>query len=358
MDWKKTFKSFSLNQVQGMYLLSALVFLVALVLAFWWGYQYYSQSLGSTALVEFGDDSEGPCEYRRVLDGVCVATEEETNPKIVTVMVENHPEARPQAGLSRARVVYEAPVEANYSRFMLVYLADQEVDKIGPVRSARPYYLDWLAEYADALYMHVGGSPAALELIGERGVNDLNEFYRGWFYWRASNRSAPHNVYTNSEYWEDALEYNEELYADDIYSGWRFGDFDPCEEDCVTEITASFLPPTYEATWTYSTSTNQYERSQTGYAHRDDDGEPIVADTVVVQRVDSEVLDEIGRIAIDTIGSGEAIVFRNGFAIEGEWRKPNESARTRFFADGEEVELQAGVIWVEVVNERGSVDYQ
>src|SRR5690606_23920743 len=132
--------------------------------------------------------------------------ERSRSPRTVGIMIENHYDARPLSGLADASVVYEAPVEGNYTRFLAVFPEDAEVQKIGPVRSARTYYLDWVSEYPDMLYMHVGGSPDALEKIKTHGIFDFNEFYRGWYYWRDSGRYAPHNVYTSSALFQKAMD--------------------------------------------------------------------------------------------------------------------------------------------------------
>ena len=121
---------------------------------------------------------------------------------------------------------------------MAIFLANQIVEKIGPVRSARAYYLDYLGEYGTPLYMHVGGSPEALELIKARGVNDLNEFYNGVYYWRAENRSAPHNVYTSSELWNKVIANQEKDNVEiDKWIGWKFNTSTPqTENNLVNKI--------------------------------------------------------------------------------------------------------------------------
>jgi hypothetical protein len=293
-----------------------------------------------------------------VIDGICVESVEATNSQIIAVMVENHFEAWPQSGIASARVVYEAPVEGNITRFLLLYTEDQEVPKVGPVRSARPYYLDWLAEYGTPLYMHVGGSPDALTRISEEGVHDLNEFSRGWYYWRDTNRYAPHNVYTSSELWSDALETYDKQYTKKIFDGWNFGVVPMCVEDCVTQIEIVYSGKTYTAGWQYNTTTKQYTRRQAGEAATDSTGTPILADTIMVQYVDTKVLDAVGRLQMNTIGSGDSIVFQKGHAIEGKWQKSARDSRTRFYdSGGTEVVLSPGKIWVQIIN-RDTVTFE
>lgn len=302
---------------------------------------------------------DGECEFSRAIDGVCVNNDEEARPRIVTVMIENHTDARPQSGLVDASVVYEAPVESNYSRFLAIYPKTAEVEKLGPVRSARPYFLDWVSEYGDAMYMHVGGSNEALEKIGQYQMFDMNEFFRGWYFWRSKDRYAPHNTYTSSDMWNKAFEEYPREEIMPAVDAWKFEKSEPCLENCITQITATFFAPTYEAVWKYSTSTEKYDRYQMGRPHVDQDGRTITADTIIVQRVKTQVLDSVGRIAMDTVGSGEAIVFRDGKKITGTWKKESRTARTSWFdAEGNDIPLKAGTIWVEVVNDRGSVSFK
>lgn len=298
------------------------------------------------------------CRYRSTLNGACVADATLVDQPVVTVMIENHVAARPQAGLAAAEIVYEAPVEANYTRFMALYPLSAKVVKAGPVRSARPYFLDWAAEWPRPLYAHVGGSPDALDLIVARNVFDLNEMTRGWYFWRSSDRSAPHNTYISSELWQKAwADYKGG--TDPARAKWAFAtDTEWCKTNCVSTITASFLPPSYAAEWRYNTSTGRYGRWQIEGKHADQDGTQIEADTIVVQRVHETVLDTVGRLDVDTIGQGEALVFSRGAVQIGRWRKTSLNSPTEWVSgDGSPMKLAPGKIWIEVVPQTGDVEY-
>lgn len=340
-----------------MYILAGVAFLLSIGILV---YTVLPHSFGPSPIVSLpgGGEQAGLCEYRRILDGVCVPSPDQMNPRLIAVMVENHFDSWPQSGVADAGIVYEAPVEGNISRFMLLYTADQDVSKVGPVRSARAYYLDWLREYGTPLYIHVGGSPDALARIAREDINDLNEFSRGWYYWRDNARYAPHNVYTSSELWQDALAVYSDNYTTSSYTGWQFGDVEPCTEQCTTELEIVYSGNTYTAGWTYNTTTERYARSQAGSADLDADATQVVADTVIVQYIDTTVLDGVGRLGMETIGSGRSIVFQKGHAIVGEWRKESLTDRTKFFDEGGvEVMFNPGKIWVQVIN-RDAVMYQ
>src|SRR3989344_7322518 len=116
------------------------------------------------------------------------------------IMVENQIDARPPSGLAQAKIVYEILTEATITRFLAIYDLSENLQKIGPVRSARPYFIDLALEYG-ALYAHSGGSPAALErLKDDDSISNLDEFfgYNSGYFWRDNQRSAPHNLYTSS----------------------------------------------------------------------------------------------------------------------------------------------------------------
>ena len=341
-----------------LYILSGVVFFVAALLAAWFGYQYVkarpqAREVASLAVATVGEDKE--CAFRRLLDGVCVESEEQTHGPVVGLMIENHFEARPMSGIADASVVYEAPVEGNIPRFLALYSLDSEVKKVGPVRSARPYYVDWLSEYGTAMYMHVGGSPEALNDIASYGLFDMNEFSRGWYFWRSDDRYAPHNTYTSNELWSKAWEQYAPDNASTTFATWKFEEQEPCDfsvtsSACIKEVALTFSRGTYEPVWKYNTSTEQYERYEYGEKYVDQSGTAVVADTVVVQWVEAEVLDAIGRQRISTISSGKAAVFRGGSVFEGEWKKESRGGRTRWFdSDGNEIPLRPGKIWIEVM---------
>lgn len=346
-------KKGGLDEVAYVYFLAIVGFLIGFVLLVWIGLGYIAQNYGGKD--NFVDDfieepvveKDVECQKRRVLDGICIEENEESMVQVVGVMIDNHPDARPQSGISKASVVYEASVEGGYTRYFALFPASSDVAKVGPVRSARPYFLDWSAEYGNMLYMHVGGSPDALDLIKSRDVFDLNEFFGSWYFWRASSRLAPHNTYTSAELWNNYLE-DKEVSIVDEYKGWKFSKVEECEENCVEKINIPFLYPSFVVEWKYEEE--QFVRYIAGIKQRDLEGGLIVADTVIVQKAVNEVIDAVGRRKIYTISEGEAMVFQKGNMIKGTWQKESLIDKTIFFDEsGKEIGLNAGKIWVEVV---------
>jgi len=347
------------KDVMFLYIASGVVLAGALVLLGWFLFKPTSSLREIDVQKNNADAQENEaCEIRRYYNGVC----EDSNTyekRLVGVMIENHTEARPQSGLADAVIVYEAPVEANYTRFLALYPLNTDVEKIGPVRSARPYYLDWLAEFGKPMYMHVGGSPEALNLIAQRKLFDVNEFSRGWYFWRSKDRYAPHNTYTSGELFRAAWdEYGEVFDEEFTTSSWQYSDEIICDISCVREIEIEFALPSYVARWKYNTSTEQFERYQIEGKHKDQNGTPIVADTVIVQHVSSDVIDNIGRKRIGTVGIGKAVVFAKGKMTVGRWEKPSHVSKTQWLDDeGNPIELAPGTIWIEVVGQDSEFSY-
>ena len=175
----------------------ALVSLAGIVYLFF--YYYPSQEL--LQATSSNDFLITATKYISGLDGKAVGKKADSISQVVGVMIDNHPDSRPESAVSKAKIVYEASVEGGLTRYLAIFDSKQAVAEVGPVRSARAYFLDWLQEYGNGLYMHSGGSPDALSVIKQKNIFDANEFFRGQYYWRSQDRQAPHNLYTSSSNW-------------------------------------------------------------------------------------------------------------------------------------------------------------
>jgi len=287
--------------------------------------------------------------YHRLLDGAVVDSREKVNPPLFAVMIENIIEARPLSGVSKANLVYEAISEAGITRLLAIYTADNSAEEIGPVRSTRPYYLDWAEEYG-ALYAHCGGSPEALRAMPEYDILNLDQFFNSQYFWRSSKRFAPHNLYTSTELLNKAVKNKE--WETKNFEDWLFKEEPKIEERPVEEkqITIDFSKPNYKVGWKYNSEKNDYLRYQAGEVQKDADGSEVRAKNIVVQFVRMQIVDSVGRKKIETIGNGEAQVFLDGKDIEGRWVKIEKGDRTKFYDEsGEEIKFNPGITWIEVV---------
>lgn len=286
----------------------------------------------------------------RLSDGVFIDPEDQVS-SYIGVMVENSAEAWPLSGLSEARLVIEAPVEGNIPRFFVVFDDKQEIDSIGPVRSARPYYVR-LAYGMQALYAHVGGSPDALAYLKRIPILDVNEFYFGQYFRRESSRYAPHNVYTSIQDLLDAKE--ERSYEDpDIEPLFTYA-----EEAIIGESEQAFTIPfsagsnLYDAGWKLNLESNQYDRYQSGKQQFDENDDAVVASNVIVVFTNVSVIDEVGRKKIRTEGEGDAIAYVGGQEIELLWKKDTpQDVMTFHHRDSlDPLLLNRGATWIEFVS--------
>jgi len=305
----------------------------------------------------------------------------------LAVMIENHQEARPQSGLSRADIVYEAVAEGGITRFLGIFYcgAAAKSFELAPVRSARTYFIDWVSEY-DALYNHVGGAgrcndptvderAKALCQIEEYGIKDLDQF----------GISFP-NCYRNPDRLDHpvATEHQMVCLSDDLYEiakerGWTNVDnkgvswdknFVPWKfkedsklEDRAATFSAQFNfwkgYQDYLVGWQYDRSANSYLRFNAGKPHLDLEGEQLKAKNVVIQFAkETGPVDEHLHLLYQTKGEGKALIFQDGKVIQGSWQKKDRTSRTRFYdASGKEVVFNRGQIWIEVLPTGTVVNY-
>ena len=281
---------------------------------------------------------------------------------VTAVMIENSIDARPQAGLGQAGVVFEAIAEAGITRFMALY-QDTAPDNVGPIRSARPYYLQWELGF-DAAYAHVGGSPDALSDISAWGVHDLNQFYNGSFYHRVNSRGAPHNVYTSIAQLNQ-LEVNKG-YTTSHYTGFprkKKAFRKKTQPITAKSIDLAISGPTYNVHYDYDDKTDSYLRSEAGAPHIDTNTNQQIRPVVVIAMIvpqSTGALDSSGAYYTDynVIGSGQVDIFQDGQVITGTWTK-NDSASQITFTDasGKAIPLNPGQTWITALGSSNEVTY-
>jgi len=281
--------------------------------------------------------------------------------RVACVMVENSADAWPLSGIEDAFLVIEAPVEGGIPRFMACFTEGVNVEKIGPVRSARPYYVSWASGFQHALYAHVGGSPDALNILAaSKDVVDLNEFWNGFSFWRDGARYAPHNSYTSSKLlWAAA----DRLEAGNATSpGWMYAESKRKQGDVcvpVVSISSNNASASYEVSWDCDEGTGDYVRKQgnTGVTTESSDGDIYRAANVVMLEADISVIDEVGRKEIITEGTGNATVCSAGMCRDAIWHKEGVDKPLQFFTSypNEPVVFAPGKTWIEVVEDLGSV---
>ncbi len=273
----------------------------------------------------------------------------------IAIMVENQVQARPQSGLDKANIVYEALAEGGITRFMAIYTFAGSVKEIGPVRSARPYYVDWARGY-NALYAHIGGSPKAYARIASTGVLDFDQFHNSQYFWRDKTRdvASEHTLYT-SDYLMTLALLDKKMPITGDYTAWKYKDDAPsADRPSSQHITINFSSFSYKVDYEYDPVNNVYVRSEAEKPHVMRDGTPLQPKNVVVlsvnRQLETPVTDNHGRLQMDTIGQGAAQFFIDGTVTKGTWKKDSAQAPLELLAqDGSQVTLNAGQTWVEIV---------
>lgn len=279
---------------------------------------------------------------------------------ISSIIIENHPDARPQSGLSQAGVVYEALAEGGITRFQTFFL-DQRPAVIGPVRSLRAYFVDWGLEF-NAPVVHAGGNATSADMIGPLQMKDLNalSFASSGFY-RTTDRYAPHNLYTSSDRM-DALLKRFGFYVPSSFTPSPRKADAPNAAAPHPNIHINFSYNGFQVDYNYDSVTNDYARMLAGVPHIDrNTGTQIhVKNVVVMYTPTSYGHTRVGEqsVIMQTVGVGKALVFRDGDVVAGTWSKASHSGRTQLLeAAGAEILLDAGNTWYSVIPTGNVVTY-
>lgn len=326
----------------------------------------------------------------------------------IAAIIENHLDARPESGLSKADVVYEAVAEGGITRFVSIFYcgASAETVKAAPIRSARVYFINLAAGYgSNPIFLHQGGannicstcpggvkpasqsSPrvntvALLGKLGWEGGPYGNNFDGGYnigypIVARDQYRlggSVPaaweHAVVADlTEVWDEAAKrgygYKDKsgsLWTKE-FTKWKFQNGSANASPQTNSIKFDFWEsmPGYNVEWKYDSSTNTYKRYNGGSPHVDIefDNVQLSASNVVIMFVEEEgPLDTEKHMYYEVTGTGDAIVFQNGKVIKGTWEKDKALDREVFYdTNGEEIEMVRGQTWVELVPSTNEIAY-
>lgn len=293
----------------------------------------------------------------------------------IAVMVENELNARPwQQGLSFARIVYEASAEGGITRFLAIYSPLSYFGKLGPVRSARSYFLDIAHEYG-ALYAHVGGRFDAIERLNhEEGIFDADQYAYENYFWRENvgKTALEHTMFTDGKTLTRlALDKNwtapgtppsSGAFINQAQNGQNYlynADLESFPK--AREIKINFGFPAYSVSYSYDKEKNLYMRSQAGAPHLDNaNKEQISASAIIVQQVEARPNgDPSGSISMKIIGSGASAFFSEGRAISGIWEKSSLNSPTEFFdGSGRKFAPRGERIWIEILPLYNSFSYK
>ncbi len=319
------------------------------------GYYFYKQANQPTKAAVVATKTEPPKPTTEASRLTGLQVDPAANQRVVTgVMIENSPDARPQSGLGEAGFVFEAVAEGGITRFLALYQEAQPAS-IGPIRSARPYYLDWVLPF-NATYAHVGGSPEALAQIKSLGVRDLDQFANSGSYERISTRYAPHNVYSSAARLYDLAQ--KKGYTSSTFTSLPRKTEAPATPTART-IDLSISGPLYNPHYDYDATTNTYKRSEGGKPHMEQNNGAQLSPKVVIALVMPSAIAADGtHNSYTTTGSNTAFIFQDGVVTQGTWKKDSRTAQFVFSdAAGQPIKLNPGQTWVSMVNAASSVVY-
>lgn len=267
------------------------------------------------------------------------------------VIIENSPDARPQAGLYDAGVVFEAIAEGGITRFLAIYM-ESSPEHIGPLRSIRPYFLDFLVPF-NAPLAHVGGSPEGLAQIRQQNIRDIDQMQNPGAYHRRNHRYAPHNMYTSRDALLDLQ--RKKGFSESTFSGFVRKAEKPAQTPTATSIDINLSSPLYNIRYDYNKENNSYARVMGGKPHTDEHSGKQIQPKVVVVLISPHSYSGIYSVYTVT-GSGKAFIFQDGTVTEGVWEKQNRSTQFKFGdANKSPVGLNPGQTWVTLAGSPGMV---
>ncbi|MEI9913599.1 MAG: DUF3048 domain-containing protein [Candidatus Saccharibacteria bacterium] len=195
-----------------------------------------------------------------------------------------------KSGISQAGVVFEALAEGGITRFVTLFQSNSSALSVGPVRSARPYFVSWMLGF-DAAYAHVGGSPEALSDISSWGVKNMDEFANGGSYQRITSRQAPHNVYYNSR--QSLPTEQTKGYTSSTFTSWPRKKDQPLKTPTANNVNITLSSSLYNVSYTYNKQFNTYNRNVGGTPEVDADNNKQVSPNVVIAIVVPESQDHL-----------------------------------------------------------------
>ena len=272
----------------------------------------------------------------------------------VAVMIDNHPDARPESGMAKADVVYEALAEGGITRYMAIF-ANQDCEVVGPVRSARHYFVDWAYEY-NAILAHAGASPQGFDAIDALGLLHMDDNAGAGYFWRSDAREAPHNLYTSTKELRDM----EPDTSGGTLTSLTFKDDQPLTQaqDIVRHLQVTY-PGGYVVSYAYEPQDNAYWRAIEGSPNADAylgvQYEPKNVAVLVIETWDIPG-DDAGRQDMQITGGGMAYYLVDGGMVKGTWYKDSLTTQTVFLdATGQPMRFNRGQTWIQIVPKEAEI---
>lgn len=303
------------------------------------------------------DNQEVVAEENNVLTAVVEEKEVQIfkgNDRPIAVMIDNHDDAWPQAGLQRAYMVYEIIVEGGETRLMALFKGADDVEKIGPVRSARHYFVDYAMEN-DAIYTHFGESPQAASDIKKYSIAEIDGISEdGTTFWRVKDKAAPHNAVTSMENLIQSAKNKNYRMTSSEESVLNYVTDEVNLEDGQGAVSVT-IPHSQLQTvsYEYDEENKVYERFARKEAQVDwDTDEPITVKNIIITFCDNYTLSDAenkGRQGLKNIGTFDGYYITNGKAIKIKCIKNARDEKTVYQdLNGNEIDVNDGNTFVHI----------
>ena len=279
------------------------------------------------------------------------------NERPMAVMIDNHIDAMPQSALLEADIVYEIIVEGGETRLMAV-LKGKDLEKIGPIRSSRHYFLDYAMEN-DALYVHFGWSPQARSDISSLGINNLNGLVESESsFWRVSDKEAPHNAVSSTEaLMKLAKEYGYRTTTEQksvlnyVVDEVELTDGEKAENSDANTVE-----------YKYDEKTKLYTRYSRGEKQVDwTSGKDVLTKNIIITFIENSTIpgeESTGRQTLDNIGTADGYYITNGKAIKIKCEKSSREAQTVYKdLEGNEIKVNDGKTFIQICPINGNVSF-
>lgn len=283
--------------------------------------------------------------------------DENSKTRPIAVMINNNHQAWPHAGLDDAYITYEIIAEGGITRLMAIF-KDQDTSKIGSVRSARPYYLDYALEN-DAIFVHYGYSDDAKSDIASLGVDNINGLTTQSVFWRDTslNKATEHTVFTSME---KINEYAKEQDYDrdtnkDLLLNYSVDEISLKKKDGAQKADNIYIKYSYytNTSYEYDKEKKVYKRSMSGEAHTDAvTGKQYTVKNIIITPINNYSYDSYGRQKLDNITSGEGYYITDGYAVPITFEKTSRSSQTVYkYKNGKEIKVNDGNTYIQITPE-------
>lgn len=277
-----------------------------------------------------------------------------SNSRPIAVSINNNHAAWPQAGLQDAYLSYELIAEGGITR-ILAFFKDTNTEKIGSVRSARHYFLDYVLEN-DAIFVHYGHSPQALSDIKSLGINNINGMYDASAFYRDKTlkRASEHTAFTTMEKIKKAIKSKGYRTETDKGTLLKYSAVNKDYSKDETSKVANNVSITYSdyqtTSYVYDKENKVYKMYMSKEEHNDlVTKKQYIVKNIITYQVENSSIDKKGRQNLYNTGKGEGYFISNGIATKIKWSKVSRSAKTKYtLMDGTELVVNDGNTWIHI----------